>query len=134
VLHRTAYVVVGVPLGEYPGCCCTSLPYSQPAIVVWNVSKGSVAANLKAHKYGVGALAFSPDSNTLASAGYQVRGCALLVSAVGVRCGPVLSWTGLCRVGQYGSCLCDGNGLLTVVSTAASLCYVPPDRWRCEDN
>lgn len=38
---------------------------------VWDVADGSQVAELQEHKYGVGCVAFSPNSKYIVSIGYQ---------------------------------------------------------------
>ena len=61
-------------------CCCFSsdgkfLAIGEtghaPAVIVWDLSTGAVKSELKGHKFGVSALAFSPSASTLVSAGYK---------------------------------------------------------------
>ena len=42
-----------------------------PAIIVFDTSSGAVLSELKAHKYGISCVAFSPTSNVLVSCGFK---------------------------------------------------------------
>ena len=61
-------------------CCCFSsdgkfLAIGEtghaPAVIVWDLSTGAVKSELKGHKFGVSALAFSPSASTLVSTGFK---------------------------------------------------------------
>ncbi|MCO5612306.1 hypothetical protein L7F22_066571 [Adiantum nelumboides] len=46
----------------------------QPAVIVWDASDGSCLAQLKAHKYGISCVKFSPNGKHLLSAGFPHDG------------------------------------------------------------
>lgn len=55
-----------------------------PRVLIWDLEQGKYITELKGHKFGVLALAFSPDLKHLVSLGYQVglaRGCFFIAGS-----------------------------------------------------